>query len=143
MKVEIFTLCDAATADASGKLNILGTFDRMYLQSVPAIYPLCAIAIKIRFSQIEEGMKSVRISFADADGRLIMPRIDAQLPIHIAPNETSATAQMVMMIPQLKLPSFGDYSIDLAVGEIQAASFLLSVRQAPMIPPLQAPPQQT
>jgi|GEM_PF-5568547 hypothetical protein len=27
MKVEIFTLCDAATTDAAGKLNILGSFD--------------------------------------------------------------------------------------------------------------------
>jgi hypothetical protein len=142
MKVEIFTLCDAATTDASGKLNILGSFDRIWAQQMPAIIPLCALAIKIRFYQIEEGTKRIRISFMNVDGHLIMPRLDAQMQIRAMPNETSATAQMVMVIPQLKLPNFGDYSIELAVDEIQAASCPLSVRQAPLVPPLSPPPQQ-
>jgi len=141
MKVEIFTLCDCATTDASGKLNILGSFDRIWAQQVPAMIPLCALAIKIRFFQIEEGIKRIRISLMNADGQLIMPRLDAQMQIHVAPNETSATAQMVMVIPQLKLPNFGDYSIELAVDEIQAASCPLSVRQPPLLPPVQLPPQ--
>jgi hypothetical protein len=147
MKVEILALCDAATADVSGKLNILGVFDRVYFQGLPAMIPLCALAIKIRFTQIEEGMKRLRISFMDADGRLVMPRLDAQTQIHVAPNETCATAQIVLVIPQLKLQSFGDYSIALAVDETEAASCPLFVRQAPLIPPMlqgrpPQPPQQ-
>lgn len=141
MKVEIFTLCDAATVDASGKLNILGTFDRMWLQATPAIYPLCTLAIKIRFTQIEEGVKRIRISFTDADGHLIMPRLDAQTQIQIGPNETSATTQMVMVIPQLRLPSFGDYSLGLAIDGMEAATFLLSVRQTPLTQPQPPAPQ--
>ena len=61
MKVEIFTLCDAATADAGGKLNILGSFDRIHAASVPVTHPLCALAIKLRFERLEEGQKRVRI----------------------------------------------------------------------------------
>ncbi len=52
MKVGIFTLCDAATVDSSNRLNILGTFDRIYAKQTPIIYPLCALAVKLRFEKI-------------------------------------------------------------------------------------------
>jgi hypothetical protein len=140
MNVDIFTLCDFATTDASGKMNILGSFDRIYIQQVPTIIPMCALAIKIRFTQIEDGVKRIRISFMNEDGQLIVPRIEAQMQIIVAPNEITSTAQMVMVVPQLRLQNFGDYSIVLAVGEMEAASCPLCVRQVPVVPPLQQPP---
>jgi hypothetical protein len=51
MKVEIFTLCDAATTDAAGKLNILGSFDRLNATQTPVMHPQCALAIKLRFER--------------------------------------------------------------------------------------------
>ena len=39
MRVEIFTLCDAATVDAGGKLSILGSFDRLNAREAPVIHP--------------------------------------------------------------------------------------------------------
>ena len=30
MKVEIFSLCDFASADAGGKFNVIGIFDALY-----------------------------------------------------------------------------------------------------------------
>ncbi|MGC2353423.1 MAG: hypothetical protein WA496_08510, partial [Candidatus Udaeobacter sp.] len=63
MKVEIFTLCDAATVDAGGKLSILGSFDRLNAREVPVIHPQCSLAIKLRFERVEEGKKRFRISF--------------------------------------------------------------------------------
>jgi hypothetical protein len=52
MKVGIFTLCDAATVDSSNRLNILGSFDRIYAKQTPITYPLCALAVKLRFEKI-------------------------------------------------------------------------------------------
>ncbi len=49
MKVEIFTLCDAATIDAAGKLNVLGSFDRLNSPAEPITHMHCALAIKLRF----------------------------------------------------------------------------------------------
>ena len=46
MKVEIFTLCDAATVDAAGKLNVLGSFDRLNAATAPVVHPQCALAIE-------------------------------------------------------------------------------------------------
>src|ERR1700712_4109961 len=77
MKVEIFTLCDAATADSGGKLNILGSFDRINANAVPVTHPLCALAIKMRFERLEEGEKRIGISFVDSDGTAVMSTLEA------------------------------------------------------------------
>lgn len=137
MKVEIFTLCDAATADAGGKLNILGSFDRIHAASVPVTHPLCALAIKLRFERLEEGQKRVRISFMDADGQAVMPTLDANTQVMFPPGEHTVTACLVLQIQQLKLPNYGEYSIDLGIDGRQEASIPLFVRPAPG---QQAPP---
>jgi len=142
MKVELFTLCDAATVDAGGKLNILGSFDRINALQAPIVHPLCAMAVKCRFEKVEEGPKRIRISVIDSDGRLIMPTLEAQIQIHIPPDSLTATAQLVLVIPQIKLPNFGEYSIDLAVDGRQEASIPLYVKQIPLVPPMQPPAPQ-
>jgi hypothetical protein len=138
MKVEIFTLCDAATADVGGKLNILGSFDRIHAAAVPVTHPLCALAIKLRFEKLEEGQKRVRISFMDADGKAVMPTLEANTQVAFPPNEHSVTACLVLQIQQLKLPNYGEYSIDLGIDSRQEASIPLFVR--PIGQPASQPP---
>lgn len=139
MKVEVFNLCDFASADAGGKLNIIGIFDALYAKEAPVTHGLCALAVRIRFDSIEVGLKKIRISFTDSDGKLIMPAMEAQIAVQIGSNQPSATAQIVSIMMQLHLPSFGEYSIDLAVDGRQEASTPLYVRQLIIPPHLQKP----
>jgi hypothetical protein len=129
VKVEIFTLCDAATADSGGKLNILGSFDRINANSIPVTHPLCALAIKLRFERLEEGQKRIQISFVDSDGTAVMPKLDAATNVAFPPGEHSVTACLVLQIQQMKLPNFGEYSIDLAIDGRHEASIPLFVKQ--------------
>ena len=48
MQVEIFSISDAATSE-NGKLNILGAFDTIWVRQFPALYPHCAVAVRMRF----------------------------------------------------------------------------------------------
>jgi hypothetical protein len=128
MKVEIFTLCDAATADAGGKLNILGSFDRINAAQVPVTHALCALAIKLRYERLEEGQKRIRISFMDSDGAAVMPTLDAATQVAFPPGEHTVTTCLVLQIQQLKLPNYGEYSIDLGVDGRHEASIPLFVR---------------
>ncbi len=130
MRVEIFTLCDAATTDAAGKLNILGSFDRLNAREAPVTHPQCALAIKLRFERLEEGQKRIRIAFVDSDGASVMPTLDATTQVQFRPDDSSATASLVLVIQQLKLPRFGEYSIDLAVDDRHEASIPLLVFRA-------------
>jgi hypothetical protein len=127
MKVEIFTLSDAATTYAAGKLNILGSFDRLNATQTPVMHPQCALAIKLRFERVEEGTKSIRIQFVDVDGKSVMPTLNTTSQVQFGPNDSTATASLVLVIQQLKLPKFGEYSIDLAVDGHHEGSIPLVV----------------
>jgi DUF971 family protein len=127
MKVEIFTLCDAATVDAGGKLNILGSFDRLSAGQVPVTHPQCSLAIKLRFERVEEGQKRLRIAFVDSDGVAVMPTIDAATEVRFLGDDSTSTVSLALNIQQLKLPRFGEYSIDLAVDDRHEASIPLFV----------------
>ena len=107
MKAEIFALCDFASAEPSGKMNIIGVFDHMNALQAPIVWPLCAVAAKIRTDRFEEGTKRIQILFVDADGKVVMPTLEVQAQIRIGPGESTATLQFVVIMPQLKLPNFG------------------------------------
>lgn len=128
--MEIFTLCDAAT-DSGGKLNILGAFDHITAGKVPAVHPLCAIAARIRFSGIEEGNHRLKVTFADADGKLILPGLDASLNVRLGPRHSSVAANVVLYIQKLKLDLFGEYTVDLAIDGRHEASIPLYVIERP------------
>jgi hypothetical protein len=110
MQLEIFTLCDAATEHA-GKLNIMGTFDSLRGFEAPISHPQCAIAGRLRFEEIEEGEHRVLLTFADEDGNIVMPKFD----------------QTLILIQQIRLPKFGEYTIDMAVDGRQLGSLPLYV----------------
>ena len=126
MQLEIFTLCDAATEHA-GKLNIIGTFDALRGLEAPIAHPQCAIAGRLRFEQIEEGNHRVSLTFADEDGNIVMPKFDSTLAVHFAPGLRTVTSHFVMVIQQIRLPKFGEYTIDLAVDGHQLGSIPLYV----------------
>ena len=128
MKIELFTLCDAAT-DSGGKLNILGSFDHIFAKKIPATHPLCAIAVKIRFSRIEEGNHRLRVTFADTDGKLVLPGLDATLVIRLRPEDSTVAANVVLVIQKIKLEIFGEYTIDLAIDGRHEGSIPLYVKQ--------------
>ena len=59
MHIEVFSLCDAATVDAGGKLNILGAFDTIWAANIPVVYPHFGVALRVRFNSIERGEHKV------------------------------------------------------------------------------------
>ena len=138
MNVDVFTLCDFAQNTPGNKMNIVGTFNRIFARQIPAVHPLCALAVLMRFEQIEQGTKNIRVSIIDSDGRPVVPILKAQLNVQISPNESDASVPLAVVIQQISLPRFGEYSVDLAVDGRQEASIPLYVLQAPL--PQQMPP---
>jgi hypothetical protein len=128
MQLEIFTLCDAATEHA-GKLNIIGTFDSLRAFEAPVAHPQCAIAGRLRFEAIEEGDHRVSLTFADEDGNIVMPKFDSTLGVNFQAGQRTVTSHFVIIIQQIRLPKFGEYTIDLAVDGRQLGSIPVYVTQ--------------
>ncbi len=114
MDIELFTLCDAAT-ESAGKLNILGSFDRILTRQLPAIHAHCAIALRVRFDRIEEGEHRVRITLVNADGQAVFPGLDGNIGVAMPPDGQTLCANLILNLNGLKFEKAGQYSIDLAV----------------------------
>ena len=128
MNVQIAVLCDAAT-DYSGKLNLLGTFDTIVTQQLPAIHPQCSVALRIVFSKVEEGQHKVKMNFVDEDGRFVMPSIDIPVEVMLPPDASFVARNFLINIQQLKFEKPGQYAIDIAVDGRQETSIPLQVKQ--------------
>lgn len=128
MNIQVAVLCDAATDD-NGKLNLLGAFDTIYTQHLPAIHPQCSIALRLTFGGEDEGNHQLHLSFVDADGRSIMPGIDIPVQVSLPGETLFGTRNFVINIQQLKFETTGLYSIDLTLDGNPQASIPLLVKQ--------------
>ena len=124
MRVEVFSLCDAATADA-GKLSMLGAFDTIKTAGVPAVHPQCAVVLRIRFDLIERGEHRITVNFVDADGRHVIPAVNRTMNINFPDEQRSGSANVILNIQRLNLERYGEHSIDLAIDGRQEASLPL------------------
>lgn len=141
MKLEVFALCDAAV-DYAGKLSLLGAFDGIFAREAPVLHPQCAIALRLRVARVEEGKHHLVLNFIDADGRLVMPSVNANFEVRIPPDRESIAVNLVLNIHQLRFERFGEHAVDLAVDGRQEGSLPLMVVQrsggAPPPPPAEA-----
>ena len=130
MNIQVAVLCDAATDD-NGKLNLLGAFDTIYTQQLPAVHPQCSIALRVTFGNQDEGDHQLRLNFVDADGRFIMPGIDIPVQVVLPGDSHFGTRNFIVNIQQLKFDNPGLYSIDLLMDNSPQASIPLLVKHNP------------
>lgn len=126
---EILTLCFAARPGAQGEINILGATDMILVPQLP-IAISCFIVGKLRFRKIEEGMKEIKFSIIDSDGKELQPPPPPQqIQIQIPPGASSAGAAIVVGIPNLQIPRAGEYEVGLAVNGRQEMTIPIFVRE--------------
>lgn len=130
MNLEIFALCDAATV-AGGKLNILGAFDSVFANQAPGTHAQCAVAMRLRFSRLEEGEHRLKLTIVDADGKAIMNPLEGATVVKFSGDEESTVANFIINIQQLKLSQFGAYSINLALDDRHVAALPLMFKLMP------------
>lgn len=114
MKLEILSLCKAAVVEHHA-LSILSAMDRLHAAKVPCVLPRCSVAVRLRFDRIEAGQHELKLQVVDADGRGVMNPLQAKLGVAFGEKDRTAAISLVIDINGLSLPSFGEYSIDLAV----------------------------
>ncbi len=128
MQIEIFALCDAATADA-GKLCMLGAFDTIWVAKTPAVHPQCTVALRTRFDRSERQTHKVEVRFVDVDGKNVIPPAQGDITINFPDDQRSGSTNMILNIQGLKLEKAGEYSIDLIVDGQHRSSLPLFVKE--------------
>ena len=130
MKIEIFSLCDAAT-DNQGKLNILGTFDQIYAAKMPVVHPSCAIAMRLRFDKMEEGVHRVNLQLVNPDGIPVFRPMEGEVNPRMAEDVESVAVNLILNFQHIKFDEYADYQITLAIDDVGMAVLPLRVREMP------------
>ena len=126
MKIEVFTLCDAAT-ESHGKLNVLGTFDQLVAAKLPVIHPACAVALRIRFDVHEAIEHRIRLRMLDPDGQPFMKEMETSVRPRFGEDVSSTAINLILNIQRIKFDSFADYALLLEVNKVEEASLPLRV----------------
>ena len=134
MNIQVAVLCDAATDD-NGKLNLLGAFDTIYTQQLPAIHPQCSIALRVTFSNGDEGKHNLHLNFVDADGHSIAKFPPIPVEVALPEDMHFGTRNYIVNLQQLKFDNPGLYSIDISLDGRPQASIPLLVRHNPPAQP--------
>lgn len=120
MQVEVFTLCDAASYNKDGKLTMMGAFDTLFAEAMPAKHAHCALAIRIRLEEadgIGSGTEhTLDLSFTDAKGQAALVGVRSKT-VTLTHTDVSPTAMLnhILTINGLIINAFGTYHIALAV----------------------------
>ncbi len=128
MEIQIFALCDAA-ADYQGRLSILGVFDSILANKIPAVHPQCSVALRLRLGKIEEGKHSLTLHIVDNNGNMIIPPLNGEFGFQLPPREQHGAINLVLNLQGLSFNSYGDYDVNLAIDGRQLGSIPFSVRR--------------
>ena len=116
MEIDLALLADAATVDASGKLNILGIFDRVHAHHLPAKHGRVSLVLRFSASVRDAGSHRLRITLTGPDAREILS-IDGEM--HLGPGAHDPSGQIliphVINLDGLVFERPGVYTFDVRV----------------------------
>ncbi len=128
MDIDLALLADAATIDGSGKLNVLGVFDRIGTSSFPARHPRMSLVLRLAAGLNETGRHDVGIRLTGPDGSELV-RLDGEM--NLAPGPASAAGMIrvphVLNLDGLVFPKPGSYAFDVEVDGVHHVSLPLTV----------------
>jgi len=127
MQIQVATLCDAATNHGQ-RLCVLGAFDTIALDTLPAVHPLCSLAMRVCFAVGDEGHHRFSIRIVDGDGADILSEpVASEIDIKLPGDAIFVTENLVLNFLQLRFEHPGYYSVDITVDEKMLARIPLQV----------------
>jgi hypothetical protein len=128
MEVDLALLADAATIDASGKLNILGVFDRLSAASFPVQHPHLVLILRFSAGVQEMGRHQVEIRLRDPAGKEAM-RIDGEMQLGAGPRALAQGVKVphILHLDGLVFPLGGSYFFEVLVDGEHHVSVPLTV----------------
>lgn len=128
MDIDLALLADAATVDPTGKLNILGVFDRISAGSFPARHERMVLVLRFSAGMAEAGSHEVDIRLKGPEGEE-MVRLDGEMQLSPGPGSAGGVIRVphVLHLDGMVLPRAGVYAFDVRVDGQHIVSIPLTV----------------
>lgn len=118
-------LCEYARVDSNGTVSIIGIFDTIHMQQVPAGFPLLHVITNIGGQQAETFQFATRI--AGPDGNILQ----AVQPVEIRVLNEGAYSTQINGYMGTVFPAFGEYTVEVLVNGMVVHTIPFIVLQRP------------
>lgn len=127
VKVALGLLADYANVSREGKLNILGIFEHITAQSVPAVHPQMQLVMALEADRGDADREhKIEIELIDADGTKLFS-ISGDLKFGAPPSGGGIRINHIIQLNNLQFNRFGDYEFKIFVNNEVRDSIPLSV----------------
>ncbi len=127
MEIDLALLADAATIDATGKLNILGIFDHIGVTQFPAQHGRVTLVLRFTAGTSEVGSHEVHIRMADPGGAEVLS-LNGEIQLVGGPAARDGIrVPHILNLDGLVFAGPGMYSFDVKVDGEHHVSLPLSV----------------
>lgn len=135
MELDFGLMADAATIDASGKLNVLGVFDRIQAREFPARHGRLALVLRFSAGLGQAGGHQVEIRLRGPGGREVL-RLDGRLDLAGGPREAEEGIKVphVLNLDGLTFPEPGTYFFDVTCDGRSLLSLPLRLERVAAVP---------
>lgn len=134
IKLNFLHLCDAASADNLGKINILGIFTKVFLPKIPSKLLKFTIVGNISAQRLSDSKLKIEIKIFDQkkDEVKIGSPIMLNIQVPEKDKEKSRDVNIVLNLGNTEFKSFGEYSLVVYANgkKIGNRSFLVEERGA-------------
>lgn len=130
MKMNYIHLCDFANVDSAGKLNIIGVFDRIFLQTMPSKYPRFTVVVSLDLTSDIEDKNILAIKIYDEKNEelKITPSItiNFEKPKKIE-GKQNPQMNLILEIANIDFTTYGNYKLKILINnkEVGAKSFII------------------
>ena len=131
MELDFALIADAATVDGSGKLNVLGVFDRIQARAFPARHGRIALVLRFSAGVADAGTHQVEIRLRSPDGTEVL-RLDGRMDLRSTgrPDSDQIKVPHVLNLDGITFPKEGTYHFDISAGGRSLTSLPLRVEAA-------------
>jgi hypothetical protein len=129
VKVTLALLADYANVSREGKLNILGIFDNINAQNVPAIHPQMQLVLTMEADRGDADKEhKIEIELIDADGTKLFS-IGGDLRFTSPPPGEHIKVNHIIQLNNLQFNRFGNYEFKILMNNEVRHSVPLSVAE--------------
>ncbi len=129
MRLDIALVADAATVDASGKLNVLGAFHRLRGRDFPLRHGRMALVLRFAPEASDSGTLEVEIRLMGPDDESVL-RLDGKVEGRADANVDHIRIPQVLNLDGVVFPEPGTYRFVVEVGGKEVGVVPLRVEKA-------------
>jgi len=128
MDLDFGLMADAATVDGSGKLNVLGIFDRIQAREFPARHGRISLVLRFSAGVAEVGSHEIVIRLRAPEGQELL-RLDGRMDLEGGAREAEEGIRVphILNLDGITFPEPGTYFFDISADGASLMSIPLRV----------------